>query len=229
MSATAAERRAAVMREIAAAAQRAGRDPRAIRLLAVSKGHPAAALRALYELGQREFGENYAQEMAAKATDLADLNDLRFVFIGTVQSNKIPLIVRAAAEIQSVASERHARLIAKAVEAQRKQPFPVYILVNAGDEATKGGLTIGEAQALGATIARDLPQLVVQGLMAIPPPLAPLAVDVPELYRELSKGAARVGLGKLSLGMSQDLAVAIGAGSDCVRVGTALLGARPGR
>lgn len=220
------DRFAAVHAQLATAARNAGRKPECIRLLAVSKAQPAAALRALYAQGQRDFGENYAQEMVAKAAALADLTDLRLVYIGALQSNKIPLIVRTAVEIQSVGSLRHAHLIAREVASLGVAPYPVYLLVNAGDEVSKSGVALGDVTALAEAIARELPELTVMGLMAIPPPLAEGVTTPPPLYIALRTLASKIGRGRLSLGMSQDLAIAIAAGSDCVRIGTALFGAR---
>lgn len=204
----------------------AGRDPTSIRLVAVGKTHPSASLRTLYELGVRDFGENYAQELAAKAKDLDGLPGLRLHFIGTVQSNKIALIVGAAAELQTITSLRHAQLVAKAAHAAGKIPYPVYLSVNAGGEATKSGVAMEAAAALAQEIAVRCPELAIEGLMAIPPPLVSRG-DVPPLYRALADLARHVGAGKLSLGMTDDLEEAIAAGSTTVRIGTALFGPRP--
>jgi len=214
-----------------AATSRLAATPRPVRLLAVSKGQPAAAMRDLYALGQRSFGENYAQEMVSKAAALGDLPGLEFVFIGRIQSNKIPAIVRAAAAVQSLASERHARLVAAAVRAAGKVNYPVHLLINAGDEASKDGLNAAAAKALAHVISASLPELRLRGVMAIPPPLGvlTLAADgsgVPLLFYELRQLADGIGEGDLSLGMSADLKPAILAGSDSVRVGTALFGER---
>ncbi len=221
---TASARLDRVRRQIAEATASAKRPPGAVRLLAVSKAQPAAALRELFGLGQRQFGENYAQEMAAKAQELAGLQDLELVFIGTVQSNKINLVVQVASAIQSVGSERHARLIAKAAVAAGKTPFPVHLIVNAGSEDSKHGLGFADVEPLARLIEAEMPELALQGIMAIPP----IAADQ-ELYLRLARLAPEVGLGDLSLGMSADLEAAIAAGSTCVRVGTALFGPRPAR
>lgn len=221
---TAAERYESVREQIAGAARSAGRRPEDVRLLAVSKAQPAAAIRELYALGQRQFGENYAQEMAAKAKELQDLPGLELVFIGTVQSNKLNLVAQVASAVQSVGSERHARLLAKAVAAASKKNFPVHLIVNAGNEESKHGLREDEVEPLARLVERELPELSLQGLMAIPPIGAS-----PELYERLSRLAAKVGKGDLSLGMSSDLAPAIAAGSTCVRIGTALFGPRAPR
>ncbi len=221
-------RLAAVRRQIAEALTAAGRPAGGVRLLAVSKAQPAAALRELYQLGQRHFGENYAQEMAAKAVELADLKDLKLEFIGALQSNKIALIVGVASGVQSVGSERHARLVARAAADRGKAPFPVHLIVNAGDEPQKQGLAWADVEPLARLISSSMPELDLRGIMAIPPPLAAdAAPDVaPEHYLRLADLARSIGAGELSLGMSGDLGQAIAAGSSCVRVGTALFGER---
>lgn len=213
--------------------ERLGRSPSSVRLLAVSKTHSAESIATLYGLGVREFGENYAQELAKKSTFLGQLG-VRFVFIGTVQSNKISMIVRHAAEIQSVASLRHAKIIAQEAARLGKTPYPVYLLVNAGDEASKSGVALREVLPLAKAIQESCPELDLQGLMAIPPPLeeddeerGKTHLKVPPLYRDLRELANQVGRGLLSLGMSDDLEEALAAGSDCIRIGTALFGPRP--
>lgn len=227
-----ATRLATVKERLRTIAQRLGRDPASVRLLAVSKTHPPERIAALHALGVKEFGENYAQELARKEATLGYLG-LRFVFIGTLQSNKIPLIVKHASEIQSVASLRHAQMIAKEASRLGKTPYPVYILVNAGDEATKSGVARGEVLPLARAIQESCPELALEGLMAIPPPLEPhgdeeasFKSSVPPLYLDLRNLASQVGRGLLSLGMSDDLEEAMAAGSDCVRIGTALFGPR---
>ena len=230
-----AERLAACKFKIHQIAKLSHRNPDSIRLLAVSKTHSPEKIIRLRELGIREFGENYAQELAIKRQALHDV-DLDFVYIGALQSNKIPLIVRHAAEIQSVCSIKHAKLIAKEADRLGKTPYPVYILVNAGDEATKSGVPILEVMGLAQEINSHCPELTLQGIMAIPPPLDDnrpkidsSAFVIPLLYIKLKQLAQKVGKGLLSLGMSDDLEEALAAGSDCVRIGTALFGAREPR
>jgi pyridoxal phosphate enzyme (YggS family) len=217
----------AVEARIARAAAAARREPGSVELLAVSKTHPPAAVRAFYELGLRHFGENYAQELAAKAEALFDLPDLSWSFIGTVQSNKLPLIVRHADEIQGVTSLDHARKIDRLAAALNKKHYSIYLAVNAVGEKTKHGVALAAALPLAAAIAAELPGLRLRGLMAIPPPLGELeSSSIPPLYTELAALARKVGEGRLSLGLTGDLEAAVGAGSDCVRIGTALFGAR---
>lgn len=197
------------------------------RLIAVSKMHPVEAMLIAYRSGQREFGENYSQELAQKRAALSEFNDLKLVFIGRLQSNKIKTIVSNADEIQALASEKHAGLIARAATDLGKTPYPVYYLVNVGNEDSKDGLQLSEVPTFDQIVAKKYPELSVQGLMAIPPPLeSDQTGAVPGLYAELRDLASKTGAGKLSLGMSADLSLAIKAGTDCVRIGTAIFGER---
>jgi pyridoxal phosphate enzyme (YggS family) len=208
------------------------RPTQSIRMIAVSKTQPEAAIRAAYALGLRDFGENYADELADKAEALKDLVDLRWVFIGQLQSNKIKKIVRYAHEIQSVATEKHARYIERYVAEQGMQRYPVWIVVNAGDESAKQGVSFEHLPTLAMYVNSHCPHLELQGIMAIPPAhhsdeaWQQSETEVPNLYRRLKTSATQTGRGKLSLGMSADLGLAIHAGSDCVRIGTAIFGAR---
>ncbi|MBM4253212.1 MAG: YggS family pyridoxal phosphate-dependent enzyme [Deltaproteobacteria bacterium] len=217
-----------VLGAVADAVRAAGSTAKPVRLIAVSKMHGAAAVRDLYALGQRQFGENYVQELVSKAHELNDLADLRWIFIGRLQTNKMAQLVKVAAEIQSVGNERHARLLAKAArEHAPRLPIAVHILVNAGDESSKDGANSEEALRLASIIATELPELDLRGIMAIPPPLPPDAPEAPpEIYRDLRRLADQIGARELSLGMTADLRQAVSAGSDCVRIGTALFGPR---
>ena len=224
-----AHRHAGVTARLQAAVTAAGRDPGSVRLLAVSKGQPSAAIRELYALGQREFGENYVQEMVAKAAELADLKELRWSFIGQLQSNKLRDVARLADAVQSLASARHGEALARHLKNQGKFGFPVHILVNAGDEASKDGVKLTAARSLADALSAYGGLFDVRGVMAIPPPLPPRPSDrmtPPPLYAELRRLATTIGAGELSLGMTADLEEAVLAGSDCVRIGTALFGER---
>ncbi len=196
-------------------------------LIAVSKLQPIGKIRELYQLGQTRFGENYAQELGEKAEALKDL-PIHWIFIGHIQSNKLKKIVQHSAEIQTVASLAQAQAIERHALEFGKAPYPIMIEVNAGDEASKSGVPRGDVLALAETIARTCPELRIRGLMAIPPDAYSDANcdEVPLLYRELRALADEVGEGRLSLGMSNDLRIAVEAGTDMVRVGTALLGSR---
>lgn len=213
-----------VRTSIQKACSASGRIENTVELLAVSKSQSSSKVAAMHKLGLNTFGENYAQELARKAEELRGLA-IRWIYIGQIQSNKIPTIVKYCHEIQSVSSMKHAKIIARSARELHKTPFPVYILVNAGDEATKGGVPVSEAPTLASQIAKELPDLEVQGIMAIPPPLN----QIPEpnlLYAQLRTLSDQIGKGKLSLGMSGDLELAVAAGTNCVRIGTSLFGSR---
>lgn len=204
------------------------------RLIAVSKGQSPEKIRDLYRRGQREFGENYLQELELKAPALADLPDLRWIFIGQLQSNKIQRIVAVASEIQTVASEKHLRYIDRYAREAGKSGFPVFIEINAGDEPSKAGVTADGLPGLVAKVAtgEGMSGIRLQGIMAIPPveitdgDFALVEKEPPELFRSMRRLADTVGMGKLSLGMSSDYRTALAAGSDCVRIGRSLFGER---
>ena len=204
------------------------------RLIAVSKGQSPEKIRDLYRRGQREFGENYLQELEVKAAGLADLPDLRWIFIGQLQSNKIQRIVAVASEIQTAASEKHLRYIDRYAREAGKSGFPVFIEINAGDEPSKAGVTADGLPGLVAKVAtgEGMSGIRLQGIMAIPPveitdgDFALVAKEPPELFRSMRRLADTVGMGKLSLGMSSDYRTALAVGSDCVRIGRSLFGER---
>jgi pyridoxal phosphate enzyme (YggS family) len=213
---------------IARAAALAGRDPASIRLLAVSKQQPATMVRAAALAGQREFGENYAQEGADKVDALADVPDLVWHFIGQVQGNKTREIAGRFAWVHTVDRER----VAARLSAQRPPgapPLQVLLQVRLADEAGKGGVIPAETPALAAAVAA-LPGLQLRGLMCIPPPAADLeAQRMP--FRQLrqlleSLNSAGYRLDTLSMGMSDDLEAAVLEGATIVRVGTAIFGRR---
>lgn len=228
------DRLTAVRVKIADAATACKRQPNDIRLIAVSKTHPSAAIEAAYNFGQKDFGENYADELMDKCTQLHHLDNLKWVFIGQLQSNKIQRIVKFADEIQSIASEKHARYVQRYAADFGKTNFPVWIVVNAAGESNKQGLSLEDVPNLAKFIESNCSNLSLQGLMTIPP--AEFSDEAyshkdnsspPELYTQLRKAARTTGGGKLSLGMTGDLNIAIAAGSDCVRIGTAIFGERP--
>ncbi len=218
----------AVKSRIERAAAAAGRDPRDIVLVAVSKTFPPAAVRAAHAAGQRDFGENHAQEALAKVDALADLA-LVWHFVGPLQSNKTRPVAERFAWVHSVDRLK----IAERLSAQRPAALPplqVCIQVNVSGEATKSGVSPEEAPALARAVAA-LPRLRLRGLMAIPEP-----TDDPALQRRRFESlralkerlvAAGLPLDSLSMGMSDDLEAAVAAGATMVRVGTAIFGPRP--
>lgn len=219
-----------VRERIAACARQAGREPNTIALVAVSKLQDVDKIRAAYANGQRLFGENYAQELFTKAASLSDL-PLSWHFIGHLQSNKIKKIVAVADCIETVADFGHAEKIARAARELGRAPYAIYIESNVAQEAGKSGLPLADVPAFAERLKRELPDLVVEGLMAVPPASFQdeTSSQVPELYRQIAEVARRTGRGRLSLGMTADMGIAIGAGSTAVRVGTGIFGARPTR
>jgi pyridoxal phosphate enzyme (YggS family) len=209
--ATVAERVAAVRAEL----------PAGVTLVAVSKTQPAEAIREAYGAGQRDFGENYAQEWRDKADALADLAELRWHFIGGLQTNKVKYLAGRVAAIHTVDRVELAREISRRFAA-KGAVARVYLEVNVAGEASKSGCAPADAAALAAA-ARALPALEVVGLMTIPP-----ADDDPRPhFRALRALRDALGVPGLSMGMSGDWRVAVEEGSTCVRVGTAIFGARP--
>jgi hypothetical protein len=219
-----AQRLAAVRARIDAACRKVGRAPDGVRLLAVSKRHPVTAIRAAYAAGQREFGENYVQELVQKADELRDLTDLRLRLIGRLQRNKSKDAVRVGCAVDTVDSAELARaLAARAAEVGRV--IDVFVQVNIGQEPQKAGVMVSELASLTAAI-RNLPALRLHGLLAIPPAAPDAELNRPHFRRMWELGQT-LGLSELSMGMSDDLEVAVEEGSTMVRVGTAIFGARP--
>jgi PLP dependent protein len=205
-----------------AAAERARGPGGPVKIVAVSKRHPASAIRAAYEAGIRDFGENYAQEFCEKAEELRDLTDIRWHFIGHLQSNKVRKVIVHASYIHSVDSEKLLREIAKH---QADRSPRLFIEVNAGGEAQKSGVDVASASALIAQ-AKELLPLQVGGLMTMPPLDGSRAREAFAATAELAKAH---GLQDLSMGTTGDLELAIAAGATWVRIGTALFGERPQR
>jgi pyridoxal phosphate enzyme (YggS family) len=197
------------------------RVPEGVRLVAVSKTQPAAAIREAYAAGQRDFGENYAQEWREKADALADLADLRWHFIGALQTNKVKYLAGRVHAIHTVDRVELAREISKRFAA-KGAVARVFLEVNTGGEHTKAGCAPEAAPALAEAVSA-LPGLDVAGLMAIPPP----EEDPRPHFRLLRALRDRLGLRELSMGMSADWSIAIEEGATLIRVGTAIFGERP--
>jgi pyridoxal phosphate enzyme (YggS family) len=216
---------ASVRARIVAACERAERAPGSVRLLAVSKYQSLDAMRAAYAVGQREFGENYAQELARKAAALSDLGDLRWHLIGRLQRNKAKDAVRIGCTVQTLDSLRLAdALAARAAELGRV--VEVWLQVNLANEPQKAGVAERALAPLSAAV-RALPALKLQGLMTIPNASA-TPDESRRYFRRLRELAEALGLSELSMGMSHDLELAIEEGATLVRVGTAIFGARNG-
>ena len=212
---------------IARAAARAGRKRSDILLVAVTKKFPAAAIREAFELGLRDFGENYVQEFEEKRVELADCTGARYHFIGHLQSNKAKIAAKIFDVIHTVDSAKIARrLDAEAGPAG----LEALIEVKLSDEPAKAGAAPEEVPALVEAI-RGCPHLRLLGLMTMPPwsddaeKSRPYFARLRELAEEngLRQSASALAL---SMGMSHDLEVAIEEGATMVRVGTALFGPR---
>jgi pyridoxal phosphate enzyme (YggS family) len=216
---TLSERLATVRSRIAQAAARAHRDPAGILLLAVTKVFPASAIREAYDLGLRDFGENYVQEFEEKAPQVRNLAGARFHLIGHLQSNKSAKAAELFDTIQTIDSSKLARRLNDA-----GRPLDVMLEVKVSSEQAKSGAAPEELPDLIAAV-RACPHLQLIGLMTMPP-----WSDDPEAsrpyFRRLRELSQQHGLSQLSMGMSGDLEVAIEEGATCVRVGTALFGKR---
>ncbi|OPZ27783.1 MAG: hypothetical protein BWZ02_01517 [Lentisphaerae bacterium ADurb.BinA184] len=217
-----------VQAAIAAAARAAGRDPASVRLLAVSKTVPADVVRTAYAAGQRRFGENRVQELAAKAPLLPP--DCEWHLIGHLQANKVRAAVQTAAWIHSVDSTGLIERLEWLADEEAQLPV-ILLQVNVSGEASKSGVTPAALPEL-ARVAAGCHALDLRGLMT----MAPYGAGEPELraifggLRRLRDGLEqRLGraLPELSMGMSGDFTIAIAEGATVVRVGTAIFGERP--
>lgn len=206
------------------AAVAAGRDPASVTLIAVSKTRPVEDLREAFAAGQRDFGENYAQELRDKADLLGP--DYRWHYVGALQRNKVKYVVGRAALVHDVDGLALAEEIGK-----RSGPRATGVLlgVNIGREPQKSGVLPEETLALAKAVA-GVAGVQLRGLMCIPPPTEDPA-DAAPFFAELADLAARgraegLPLTELSMGMSHDFPVAVAKGATLVRVGTAIFGAR---
>lgn len=207
---------------IAESAKAAGRDPAAVTLVAVSKFHPEAAVRAALDAGHRTFGENRVQEAEQKYPALrAAFSDLRLHLIGPLQTNKARDAVELFDVIETVDRPRLVAALAK--EADRAgRAIEVMVQVNTGEEPQKAGVLPADADDFIET-CRTTEGLDLRGLMCIPPMEEEPAMH----FALLAEMAKRHGLEQLSMGMSADFEIAIRLGATHVRVGTAIFGHRP--
>lgn len=212
---------------IASAALRYGRAADTVGLVAISKTQPADAIRALSELGQRDFGENYLQETLPKIAALAGL-PLVWHYVGQLQANKTRPLAEHFHWVHTLDRER----IAARLSEQRPHyapPLNICIQVRLADEPGKAGVAPEEVAQLARRVL-ELPRLKLRGLMCIPPPLGTfeeqraMFTRLADCQRDLvSQG---YDLDTLSMGMSADLEAAVAAGATWVRIGTAIFGAR---
>jgi len=205
-----------------------GRLSDSVGLVAISKGHPAPALRTLAGFGQRDFGENYLQEALPKLQELADL-PLTWHFTGQLQANKTRAVAEHFQWVHTLDRER----LAVRLNEQRPHYAPalnICIQVSLAEEPGKGGVRPDEVLPLAKSVAA-LPKLKLRGLMCLPPPRETFA-EQRALFQELAACQRRLidaglAVDTLSMGMSDDLEAAVAAGATWVRIGTALFGQRP--
>lgn len=218
-----------VEEKVQKACERAGRDPKEVTLIAVSKTKPIEMVQEAYDAGKRDFGENKAQEMKQKYEVMP--KDIRWHFIGHLQTNKIKYLLGRTCLIHSVDSLH----LAQAIEAEcvkRDQEVDILIEVNVAQEATKFGLKLEETLALVREAAK-LPHLHIQGLMTIAPYVEdpeqnrPIFASLRKLSVDIAaKNIDNVHMNVLSMGMTGDYEVAIEEGATMVRVGTGIFGQR---
>lgn len=205
----------------------AQREPQSVTLIAVSKTKPAEAIRAVYDTGQRDFGENYVSEAVEKISALRSL-DICWHFLGPLQSNKTRLVATNFDWIHSVDRTK----IAKRLNEQRPDELPplnVCLQVNIPAEPTKSGVA-SEAELLDLALSiSEMDRLALRGIMAIPAP-----ASEPERQREQFNRIAQllsipdlpIEMNELSMGMSGDMESAVAEGATMVRIGTDIFGAR---
>ena len=217
-----------VRRRIAAACQAAGRDVSEVTLVAVTKTFPASDIRLLNALGVRDVGENRDQEAAPKAAALADLRDqLTWHFVGQLQTNKAPSVASYADVIHSVDRPRLAAALGRHATALGRS-LTCLVQVSLDGDRARGGAPVQQVPVVADAVARES-SLNLGGVMAV----APLGMPPAAAFGQLAQIAANVraahpGAVMISAGMSGDLEEAVAAGATHLRVGTALLGGRPG-
>jgi pyridoxal phosphate enzyme (YggS family) len=213
-----AERLAAVRERIARAAERAGRDPAGVRLVAVTKEVPAGMVRAAVEAGATDLGENRAQELSSKLDALEDVN-ARWHFIGTLQRNKVRIVVGRVALVHSVDSVDLGRAIGRRSVASGTVQ-DVLVEVNVSGEATKNGVAVRDALATVEALT-DEAGILVRGLMTIAP------LGDPHRARACFRALRELRDDLAARFETSDFEEAVEEGATIVRVGTAIFGARP--
>ncbi|MDK2776724.1 MAG: YggS family pyridoxal phosphate-dependent enzyme [Pseudomonadota bacterium] len=218
----------AVRQRLNQACSAAGRDAQDVKLLAVSKTKPAAMVEAVYQLGQRSFGENYVQDGMDKITALSHLDDIDWHFIGPLQSNKTRTVAEHFHWVETIDREK----IARRLNDQRPDHMPplnILLQVNISGEEQKSGVTTAQLDALAAAVSQ-MPRLCLRGLMCIAEHTGDeekLAQQFRQMKTLLSDLQGRYPqLDTLSMGMSADMELAVACGSSEVRIGTDIFGAR---
>jgi len=216
---------AEIVERVARATERAQRVPDSVQIVAVSKQQPVSAIAAAYAAGLRHFGESYVQEALPKMAELEDL-DITWHFVGRLQANKTRAVAESFDWVHTVDRLR----IAERLNEQRPPfapPLSVLIQINQGGEEQKAGALEQDASVLARGISA-LPRLVLRGLMTLPPHSGEGAAAWFASLATLRSRLATEGspLDTLSMGMSADFEAAIAEGANCVRIGTAIFGAR---
>jgi PLP dependent protein len=216
-----------VLARVTSAALRCGRDPAAIHIIAVSKGQPASAIRAVHAAGLRDFGENYAQEAAGKMDELADL-PLSWHYIGRLQTNKTRFIAERCDWCHTVDRLQVAARLSRQ-RPYHAPPLQLCLQVRVTDSARHAGVEPRALHALAEQV-RALPRLRLRGLMCLPPPEPDYERQRMHFrrLRECLEELQRLGieLDVLSAGMSGDLEAAVAEGATHLRIGTAIFGPR---
>jgi pyridoxal phosphate enzyme (YggS family) len=221
-----AGRVAAIRSEVARACDRAGRDPREVTLIGITKTFTVDDIAQALEAGLDDFGENRAQELLPKVRE-ADARGLtpRWHFVGHLQRNKVREVLPHIAALHSLDSARLGAEIDKVTEREATKPLRCYVEVNIAGEETKQGIAPHEVGALLNAVAGH-PHIEVAGLMTVAPHVSD-PEDVRSVFRGLRELARSHGLTGLSMGMSEDYRVAVEEGATAIRVGRALFGSRP--
>ena len=221
-----------VLERIAAAAERSGRESTAVKLVAVSKTHPAETLRAAIAAGASVLGENKVQEAEPKITDLGR-DAAEWHLIGHLQSNKARKAVQLFDVIESVDSLELAQRLERICIDEYRRSFSIYVQVDLAGEETKSGIAEENLPSL-VEFLKTCECLKFDGLMLLPPFFDDAAEDARPYFKRLrelrdelaAQNAFANGKGELSMGMSHDFEIAIEEGATVVRVGTAIFGAR---
>ena len=229
-----AARLAGIRARISAAAERCGRKPEEVTLIAISKTHPAASIKRLIDLGGADVGENRVQEADAKIAEIGR-DRVRWHLVGHLQANKARRAVNLFDVIHSLDSAELAQRLDRICVEERRDILSVLIQVDLGHEETKSGVDESELTHLVESLG-PLNRLSLAGLMTLPPffdnpeQSRPFFRRLRELRDELARqGAFGDRTGQLSMGMTHDFEVAIEEGATMVRIGTAIFGERAAR
>ncbi len=222
-----AERYRSVLANIEQSAISAGREPDAVKLIVVSKNHPASLVAELHELGQVSFGENRDQEASKKALELRELGlNLDWHFVGQLQTNKVKSVLSYASTIHSIDRPSLVKELGKHLEKAEKR-IDGFIELNLTNDSARGGVVPSELLTLAEQVLlieriNLLGVMAVAGLGEDPAKEFDRALKLSEKLRSIAPLATQ-----LSMGMSEDYEMAISMGATHIRVGSAITGPRP--